>query len=317
MHKVLFNTWNAAFFIKGGGEVQLLESKRALEQKGCSIDLYDMWNPQKDFDIFHQFSSVPGVEYVIDAYKSLGKKIVISPIFWDELTEDYPLHYHYKNLFPKADLLMTNSDAESEKISRLFSIPLDKFQKTRNSITDDYLVKGNRELFLKQFNISVPFVLTVANIDERKNTARLVEACERLKIKLVSIGNVRHPHILKSFENSPYFRHLGPISDKEILKSAFCSCSLFALPSMCETPGIAALEAASQGAKILITQEGSAKEYFEDYATYVDPWSVDSITTGMDIALSSSHKDISTFIRETYTWSNTADDIIKGYEKIF
>lgn len=313
--RILFNTWGAAFFIKGGGEVQLLESKSALEKRGYEIKLFDQWNPQTDFDIFHQFSSVEGVEYVIDAYQKMGKKIVLSPIFWDELTEEYPLHHYYKRLFSKADLLMTNSHAESEKIGRLFNIPPERFQKTRNSISDEYLTQGDPSLFLNRYALEGPFILTVANIDERKNTERLVRACEKLGVRLVSIGNIRHQHCFDSVKDSPYFTHLGPISDINLLKSAYSACSVFALPSMCETPGIAALEAASQGAKIVITKEGPTEEYFQDLAIYVDPWNIESITSGLRSALAriDSTLEIASFIKANYTWAQTALDIEVGY----
>lgn len=317
--KILFNTWNAAFFIKGGGEVQLLKSKESLEKRGFHIDFYNMWNPQTDFDIFHQFSSVEGVEQVIDAYKKLGKKIVMSPIFWDELTEEYPLHHYYKRLFSKIDLLMTNSHAESEKIGRLFNIPPERFQKTRNSVSDEYLTVGQLHLFKEKYNIDTPFILTVANIDERKNTERLVRACEVVGIQLVSIGNVRHQNCYDKVKDSPYFTHLGPITDVEVLKSAYRSCTVFALPSMCETPGIAALEAASQGAKIVITQEGPTKEYFQEFATYVDPWSIESIASAIHnqiISKNSTQQAIS-HISSLYTWDNTAKDIDAGYSRLY
>ena len=56
MIRTLFNTWSGAFFNSGGGEVQLLNTQRALVQKGANVQFYNMWEPQKDFDILHQFS---------------------------------------------------------------------------------------------------------------------------------------------------------------------------------------------------------------------------------------------------------------------
>ena len=316
--KVLFNTWNAAFFIVGGGEIQLLNSRKYLEQKKVNIQLYDMWKPQLDIDIFHQFSSVPGVENVVDAYRAAGKKIVMSPIFWNEnLTEKYPLHFHYRSLFNKVDILLTNSELESQLISRLFNIPPEKCHKTRNSISNEYLDQKTTFNFKKEYNIEGDFILTVANIDERKNTQRLVKACEELGIKLVSIGATRHLEQLNAVKESPNFLSLGTLSDTNILKSAYQACSLFILPSMCETPGIAALEAASQGSKIVITECGSAKEYFQDHVTYVNPWSTESIVEGIKTERNLTRDDtLSKFVCQNYTWDKTAIDIIEGYKKI-
>jgi len=41
-----------------------------------------------------------------------------------------------------------------------------------------------------------------------------------------------------------------------MLASAYAACDVFVLPSMFETPGIAALEAGLAGAKIVITKYG-------------------------------------------------------------
>lgn len=316
--KVLFNTWAGAFFITGGGEVQLLNSKKYLEQAGIEVELYNMWRPQSEAKIFHQFSSVPGVEQVIDGYLSDNKKIVLSPIFWNEnLTQEYPLHQHYRSLFNKADLLLTNSEKESELIAQLFDISLDKCHKTRNSITEEYYHRRTDQNFRERFNIDGDFVLTVANIDERKNTKRLVEACESIGISLVSIGNIRHQDQFDLVKDSPIFKHLGPIQDTQLLKSAYQACTIFALPSMCETPGIAALEAASQEAKIVITELGPTSEYFQDYATYVNPWEVKSIEQGILAELNKTRdKSLATYIINNYTWDKTAQDIITGYKKV-
>ena len=72
--KILFNTCFSAFFQKGGGEIQLLKSKEALEKLGHTVSLYNHWQPQTDFEIFHQFSIESGVEQVVRKYKEMGKK---------------------------------------------------------------------------------------------------------------------------------------------------------------------------------------------------------------------------------------------------
>ena len=75
------------------------------------------------------------------------------------------------------------------------------------------------------------------------------------------------------------------------------------------------LEAMSQGAKVLITQEGSTKEYFQDFATYVDPKSMDNIKIGLTTILNRIHKleKAREHILTQFTWDKTADDIIQGY----
>lgn len=316
--KVLFNTWSGAFFNPGGGEVQLLSTKLAMEARGVEVDLYNQWAPQKDIDLFHQFSIQYGVNYVVDAYKQLGKKVALSTILWADIPQSEHYYWQIRDLLVKSDILFTNSDAESQKISKGFDIDLGKFHKTRNSITNDFLSMGDAELFKKEYGIDGDFVLTVGNIDRRKNTGMLVDVCKELGLKLVVIGAIRDFEYFKEFSSSyGGVNFLGAVSDPTLIKSAYRACRVFALPSLCETPGIAALEAASQNASLVITNQGSTEEYFEDYAVYVDPNSRDSLKNGlragMERTVSSTQSE---YIRGQYTWDRTALDVLDGYSKI-
>lgn len=315
--KIVFNTWPGAFFNPGGGEVQLLNSKKYLEKIGFQIDLYDQWNPQRTGDILHQFSIGTGSEHVIKEYKALNKKIVLSTIMWTIPPKDHWMHGHIKNILNQSDILLTNSEAESSRLSNFYDIPLDKFHKTRNSVSEEFLTTGNEQLFRERYNIDDEFIISVANIDRRKNTKLLIQACRNLKKKLILIGHIRDHQYFNEIlqEHNECFSYLGPIEDKNILKSALTACSLFALPSICETPGIAALEAASQGAKIVITNEGPTSEYMGiDNATYVNPFELESITNGIEDELSKVRtQKLRLRVISHYTWDKTAEDIKAAY----
>ncbi|MFK5947328.1 MAG: glycosyltransferase [Methylococcales bacterium] len=316
--KILFNTWQGAFFNEGGGEVQLRKSREYLEKLGCQVDLYDMWAPQKEFDILHQFSIQYGVNFVVESYKTLGYKIALSTIMWDLPGQDDPYYYHIKNLFNHSDILLTNSDLESKKLADAFGIEISKFHKTRNSIADEYRNTDTNEDFQKKFNISGDFVLSVANIDTRKNTHNLIQACAELDLNLVSVGHIRDNQYYDSFKDQySNFQHVGNVDDIALLKSAYQQCKLFALPSLCETPGIAALEAASQGTKIVITSEGAAPEYFGSKVTYVNPYELEDITEGLRSELHLNRDaSLRKHVIDCFTWDKTALDIVDGYNKI-
>jgi glycosyltransferase involved in cell wall biosynthesis len=316
--KIIFNTWSGAFFNLGGGEVQLLNTKSALEAKGHVIEFYNQWHPQKDLDLLHQFSIQYGVNYVVDAYKQMDKKVALSTILWGEFTQSDHMYWQIRDLLFKADILFTNSEIESNRISKQFDVGLDKFHKTRNAITKEYFTLGNPELFYKKYGLSGEFVLSVANIDRRKNTHQLVSVCKNLGLQLVIIGAVRDQEYFESFkETYSDVHYLGPIYDVTMLKSAYRACRVFALPSLCETPGIAALEAASQGASLVITDQGCAQEYLTHYAHYVSPYSYDSIKNGLLEAMDTQvSDDQAEFICSQFTWEQTALDIQRGYSKI-
>jgi glycosyltransferase involved in cell wall biosynthesis len=105
--------------------------------------------------------------------------------------------------------------------------------------------------------------------------------------------------------------------DSMLLASAYSACSVFALPSQFETPGIAALEAALAGAKIVITPFGGTKEYFENDAVYVDPYSADAIATGIRTAL---HKqptpELANRIKQEFIWKRVGEKTKQLYERV-
>lgn len=314
--RIVFNTWSGAMFQRGGGEVQLFQTKKALEDLGHEVILFDQWNPVTDVDLLHQFSTDVGVEHVVRKYRELGIPVALSTILWNFPGQEHFQYWRYKWLMENSQVMMTNSDVESQRLSEHLGIPLEKFIKTRNSISTAYLAKATGDRFRVEFGIKDKFVLSVANIDRRKNTKLLAQSCERLGAQLVLIGHVKDQNYFdESRAVGPSFRHLGPIEDEEILKSAYAACDVFALPSLCETPGIAALEAAAQGAKIVITSEGSTTEYFGDEAVYVNPLDDKSIEQGLAQALAAARPAaLAGRILNEYTWARTAEEVLAGYE---
>jgi len=114
------------------------------------------------------------------------------------------------------------------------------------------------------------------------------------------------------------FQHLGYVDHhSEMLLSAYAACDVFVLPSTLETPGLADLEAAALGAKIVVTQEGCTREYFGDAVTYVDPLSVDSITAGIHQQLEASAPlGLSAKIADAFTWKKAAHQLIQTYTQV-
>jgi glycosyltransferase involved in cell wall biosynthesis len=92
-----------------------------------------------------------------------------------------------------------------------------------------------------------------------------------------------------------------------MLASAYAACDVFVLPSLFETPGIAALEAGLAGAKLVITPHGGTMEYFGGRAVYCDPRSVDSIHDGIVRALQAPRDNgLREHIRAHYLWDEVA-----------
>jgi glycosyltransferase involved in cell wall biosynthesis len=102
-----------------------------------------------------------------------------------------------------------------------------------------------------------------------------------------------------------------------MLASAYAACDTFVLPSMFETPGIAALEAALAGAKVVITPYGGTKEYFRDLAGYVEPSSVVSIRNGIKAALERKKgTELREHVRKSFLWQTVAQKTAAAYREV-
>lgn len=318
--KVLFNTYPVAFDCPGGGEIQLLKTKEALETLGVEVVFFDLWNPMPgDVDVVHYFSVQGGSINFCSYVKKKGLPLVISPIIWLGKDRDkYPLN-EIGELLQIADVIFPNSIAERKQLAGFFSLDESKFHVTYNAIEKEFVASARSDEFRRAFGIKGPFVLNVANIEERKNQLGLVRAMKGMGIDLVLLGNIRDRALFHACmtEGKDFVRYVSHIPHEHpLLKSAYDSCDLFVLPSLLETPGLSALEAAARGKKLVITEIGATGEYFGEFVTYVDPYSVESIRKGIEKELKA-HRDGSLrhYVSEKFTWWRAGQQALEGYGK--
>lgn len=323
--RVLFNTFPVAFDCPGGGEIQLLRCQEALAKLGVEVLLYDMWRPQFDqVDVVHHFSVQGGSSVFCNYAKAKGLPLVISPILW--ITPEsyqagiYPVD-EIRHLLHLADRLLPNSGAEAEALASVFHVPADKFVPIVNGVDEYFLNQtADPQLFLDTYSITPPFLLNVANIEPRKNQLALVQAVRELDIPLIMLGNIRDrdyfDHCVAAGDGC--FRYLGYVDHySPLLLSAYAACAAFVLPSTLETPGLAALEAAALGAKVVVTQEGCTHEYFGDAVTYIDPHSIESIQAGIIQQLKAPvPPDLQARVANTFTWQTAAQQLSQVYSQV-
>jgi glycosyltransferase involved in cell wall biosynthesis len=294
----------------------LLESKRALERRGHHVELFDPWNPRiEKSDVVHFFSVFGGSETFCRAVKKAGRPLVISPVLWPQAE-----HLHVaeiRNLLQMADVLCPNSVAEAELLVRSYDLSVGRMRVTYNGISESFLEPSTvtGELFRAQFDINGAFVLCVGNVEPRKNQQRLLEACRKIHVPLVLLGHVRDEEYYRQMlkggtDGLLYLGYSEPGS--ALLISAMKAASVFALPSLLETPGLAALEALAVGAKVLVTREGPTREYFGEAAEYCDPLSVHDIQEGLLRTLERTER--APWEAQRFSWDQTAVQLEVAYE---
>ncbi len=320
--RVLFNTYPVAFDCPGGGEVQLLHSRSALQRAGVQVLLFDPWQPQFDaVDLVHYFSVQGGSMNFCSHVQRRGLPLVVSPILW--LTPagipNYPMD-EIRSVLRLCDAVLPNSRAEAEQLAEHFGVPREKFHVTHNGVEPVFAEPADGELFRRRFGIEGRFVLNVANVEPRKNQLALVRALRGLELPLVIAGRIRDVAYWQACrrEGGDFLRHVGPVEHgSDLHRSAYRACSVFALPSTLETPGLAALEAAAQGARVVITQVGSTREYFGSGADYVDPGDEANIRQAVLGALERpARPELGKHLAAKYSWDRTARQLLGAYEQM-
>jgi hypothetical protein len=146
---VLFDTYPWAFVAPGGGERQLLEYAKNLPGHCVEVVLHDHWNPALDaVDAVHFFSCIGGSWHFCNYVRERSLPLVISTPLWieEETKHLYPSEEIRSQLL-LADVIVTNSNAESEALATVFGLPRDLFVAVMNGLDPRFAGPHDSTLF--------------------------------------------------------------------------------------------------------------------------------------------------------------------------
>jgi len=340
--RIAFYVYPVAFQTPGGGEIALLKTKEYLEKEGVQVTLFNPWKDKlSSFDILHTFGSVKDSLQMMEAAKRVGVKNVLSTICWYSFKSSWLMHLAWrermgpvsrhllkiffpyvpsqrKRMMQISDAVIPNSRSEAKQLRRFFNVPSGKITVIHNG-TDQTFADANPDEFYVRYGLS-DFVLCVGRIEPRKNQLNVIKALKGIHKPVVFIGDYvsqfKSYYELCKREADKNMHFLGPLPhDSSLLASSYAACNTFLLATWLETPGLAALEAALAGAKVVITDQGATKEYFSDLVTYVKPHKPDEIRKKLVIALDAQkNTSLKEYIKKKFLWSSAAKKMIKVYE---
>lgn len=287
--KIGFILSNPVFAQSNGIVSQALTWKKGLEANGHQVVLINMWD-KNDWTTFYVLHFFGFSSYMADFLKGVSKvnsKIVLSPILDPTYSiSGFKAYCHWGN----DKLRLTNPYYSLYKVKKKIKRYL-----VRSEFEKAYFVKGLNipadccNIVPLSFEPSMSQVQKVREnyclhisllCDERKNVKRLIEAAKKFKFRLVLGGKLRdesEKRLLASWiSEATNIEYLGFLSEEK-KNELYSKAKVFALPSVNEGVGIVALEAASCGCDIVITDKGGPKEYYNKMAITVNPYSVDDI----------------------------------------
>jgi glycosyltransferase involved in cell wall biosynthesis len=325
--KILFNTYPTAFNTPGGGEQQLLDYKKYLEDKKIDIKFFNQWKKLPiDCDILHFFSVMPGSLITLDYIKkNLDIPVVISPNFWVDLDgwKNSGVYDEIKTILWLVDKIIVNSTIEKEMLFETMKdvIYNHNIVVVHNMYNNIFLERVTEKLFREAYDIQDKYILNVANIEPRKNQLDFLKALKDFpEYKLITIGSIRDKSYYDACKEiaKEQFIHLERIENNDpLLRSAYSGCEFFAMPSLIETPSISALEAAVSGSKILITELGSTREYFSDFVEYVNPYDIDIMRNQIKRTIEKdNNKLLSEHILLNYSSKIVMEELLSVYSSV-
>lgn len=330
-----------AYQYYGGGEVLLDKTAEYLKKKGIEAKLFDPWHDKvENFDIIHFF----GIGYFnyefLKTVKTRGGKLVITPIFpslagagglirkaYHCLCFAFPVLKTPPELMRRnaafADLILANSEIEKRDICSLLKADADKIKIVHYG-ADRRFLDAKPDMFRDRYKIK-DYILCVARFDKKqKNQLNLIRAMRGSGIPMVFVGKPDkgmedYYAVCKkeSPEGTLFIDYLE--QDSPMLGSCYAAARAFVVPSKFEYPGIAAMEAILAGCKrIAMTEIGSTKEYYKDYASYFNPYSLSDIRRIVLNAYNSepAGDPAKEYFKNNFLWENYISDVLGAYRSI-
>jgi len=338
--RILIGSYPAVTILEGGILTQATSLQRELVKLGHEAVLFQSWERYdlRAWDWFYLVGAHVGTVHLARAVKSLGVKLAVSPVFfsrrkaaalnwrtawgemWSEVGGSASEASYTKEVCAVADLVLPNSKAEADLVTRGFGIPANKVSVVPNGC-DEWFHDAKPEAFVREHG-KKDFALYVGHMGlGRKNLLVLLKAMQQVDCPLVIIAKILDNDYARRCRDAakqvkdcliiPALRQ-----DSVILASAYAACGTFCLPSLFETPGLAALEAGLAGAKIVITKYGGTQEYFADMARYVEPGDVTGLRAALRASLAGP-KDtrLREHIRGSFLWRHAAQRLVDCLER--
>lgn len=245
--------------------------------------------------------------YYLDGEKHRGTMKIIQEGF----------HHVQKDILENVDYLLPNGEGEIDLITKEFSIKsLPFYSVVPNAI--DSKIFGVDPSVQQERNV----ILCVGRIEPRKNQLNLVKAVKGMPYKLVIVGKAHETqkgyykkikNYIKQSENIEIIEAMN----QEQLSHLYRKAKVHVLPSWYDTPGLVSLEAAVNGCNVVITDRGTTREYFSNYAFYCEPGNIDSIRNAISKAYRSEvNPGLMNEIATKFTWEQTAIKTVDCYKKI-
>ena len=287
--KVLFDHPNPFLLAHGGFQIQIEQTKKALEASGIEVEWLRWWDDQQKGDLIHYFGR-PQPAYIRQAH-SKGIKVVMSELLTGLGSRSGMARKAQKifmtvaqNVLPKeftarlsweayqmVDACIALTTWEKKLMVEMFGAKPEQVYVVPNGVEEVFF----RDLGSKVQNPKSKYLVCTATITERKRVVELAEAAMMAQVPVWIIGEPyrkEDPYYQKFLSvvrvAGEMVRYEGGISDREKMASIYQEAYGFVLLSSMESLSLSALEAAAGGCALLLSDLPWARASFGVGATY-------------------------------------------------
>ncbi len=271
------------------------------------------------------FTSVPRVFSLMD----------LSYIYFPELfrlKDRFKLRFGTRHSVSVAKRICTISAFSKNAIMNYYGVSGNQISVTYPGIDHDLFFLQVDKKKIKEvqskYAIDNGYILFVGTLQPRKNIVRLLEAFKKLNrntLKLLIIGKKGWLYNI-FFEKAEELGLNGKVvftdfvDDRE-LALLYSGAVCLVLPSLYEGFGIPAIEAMASGVPVVVSNVSSLPEIVGDAGILVDPYSVESITGGIEKVLAFSSKEREMLVKKgfvqskRFNWVDCAKNTIQCLEE--
>ncbi len=288
------------------------------------IDLTHLCTKYK-LDVLH-------TQYYIPFIRPCKTVVTIHDICFEHFDDIFEKSVYYRNklLIPYAarhsDHIITVSEFSKRDIADTYGIDEKKISVAYNAVDSDFKILSKEEkdssIVRGKFGVgNVPYIISVGNLQPRKNIPRLIDAYleykkeEQSGLKLVIVGKKAWQYgktIDSASRDSDNIVLTGYVSKQELIE-LLNQAEGFVYPSYYEGFGIPPLEALSCGTKVAVSDIPVMHEILEDTPIYFDPYDVNSISHAIHELSATESDSKREDVLSKFSWNDSASSINSVY----
>lgn len=210
-------------------------------------------------------------------------------------TRALQLRYTVERTVRAATRILTPSEFSRRSILRAYGVDEDKVVVVPNAVSKEFRPRPREAAasrIKERFGIPSPLILTVGDLQPRKNQVGLIRAFAELlryypdlphHLAIVGQHSWYGSRVRKAAEKSGVSQRIhftGFVSDEELL-DFYTACEVFVFPSLYEGFGLPILEAMACGRAVTCSSTSAIPEVADAAAILFDPESVEEITLAL------------------------------------